>query len=67
MVRFLVYSFATEVVFLPLLSHFILKRPLFSHYIGAVFAVIAGVLVQDLLSVFRNPLLTEKQYSQETL
>lgn len=56
LIRFLIYSYATEVVFLPLFSYNTLKRPLFLHYIPAVILAICGVLMHDIMMLSRDPL-----------
>lgn len=54
MMRFIIYSYATEVVCLPLISYNTLKRPLFLHYIPAILIAIGGIIVHDVLMLQRN-------------
>lgn len=52
--RFFIISLAVEVVFMPLLSFLILKRPFFSHYILCIIFSILGIVMSE-ITVLNNP------------
>ncbi|KRX00548.1 hypothetical protein PPERSA_04569 [Pseudocohnilembus persalinus] len=47
--RFLVYQYAAEIVFMPLFSFKILKRPFFGHYYGILLCAALGIVLTDVL------------------
>lgn len=65
--RFLVVSYAAEVVVMPFLSSLVLQRELFGHYISAIFIAIGGYIVHDLALVNRNSIASKDESSLTTL
>ena len=51
--RFIILSYATEILVMPILSYFVLRRELFGHYIVAFIVAILGYLIHDLIMIDR--------------